>query len=129
MNRYIFPLSLAVIFLSGCVYMTHLDETMFMKNLADNQKAMQAELDREQKLYDKLKSDIDNGRLNKPMPKRKILALYGEPTLCKAAEGKGDIKETCIYRKPKGGVLTQIILLNLDAQARLLSWQIQDAGE
>jgi len=123
--QYILSLSLAVIFLPGCVYLTHLDEVTFLKSLDTSQKEMQAELDKEEKLYNKLKSDIDNGRLHKLMQKRKIFRLYGEPALCKSAEGQGGIKETCIYRKPTGGLFTQIILLNLDTQDRLSSWQIQ----
>src|SRR4030042_2114151 len=113
---YLFSLSLAVIFLSGCVYLAHLDEVMFMKRLENSQKEMQAEIDKEERLYNKLKTDIDNGRLNKPMKKRAIFHLYGEPTLCRPAEGRAGIKETCIYRKPTGGLSTQIILLNLDTQ-------------
>ena len=118
-------LSLAVIFLPGCVYVTHFDQAMFLKGLDNNQKEMQAELNREQELYNNLKADIDNGRLHKSMQKRKIFRLYGEPTICKPAEGQSSIKETCVYRNPAGGLLAQIILLNLDAQGRLSSWEIQ----
>jgi len=122
-------LSLAVIFLPGCVYLTHFDEAMYLKGLDNNQKEMQAELNKEKELYDNLKADIDNGRLKKLTKKRKIFRLYGEPTLCKPAEGKAGIKETCVYRNPAGGFSAQIILLNLDAQDRLCSWQIQGPGK
>lgn len=124
---HMFSLSLAMILLSGCVYFTHLDEVMFLKSLDNNQKEMQAELDREEELYTQLKTDIDNGRLHKLMKKRKIFHLYGEPILCKLAEGQVGIKETCIYRDPAAkGLFAQMILLNFDAQDRLSSWQIQD---
>jgi len=125
---YVFSLSLAAILISGCVYLTHWDDAMFMKNLDDNQKQMQAELNKEEKLYNRLKADIDNGRLKKLTKKNRILRLYGEPALCKPTEGQEGIKETCIYRKPTGGLLTEMILLNLDAQDRLYSWQIQNSG-
>lgn len=121
----VFSLSLAVILLSGCAYLTHLDETMFMKGLGDSQKEMQAELNKEERLYNKLKADIDNGRLKKLTQKQRIFRLYGEPALCKPAEGQSGVKETCIYRKPTGGLLTEVILFNLDAHDRLYSWQIQ----
>lgn len=126
---YVFSLILSVISISGCVYLTHLDETLFMKGLGDSQKEMQAELNREEKLYNKLKADIDNGRLKKLTKKQRIFRLYGEPDLCKLAEGQSAIKETCIYRKPTGGLLTEVILLNLDSQDRLYSWQIQESGK
>lgn len=127
--KYLFSLSLVITFLSGCVYLTHLDEVMFMKSLDNSQKEMQAELDKEEKLYNKLKADIDNGRLKKLTQKQRIFRIYGEPALCKPAEGRSSIKETCIYRKPTGGLLAEIILLNLDAQDRLYSWQIQNSGK
>ena len=126
---YIFFLSLTVISLSGCVYLAHLDEAMFMKSLKDSQGEMQAELKKEEKLYNKLKTDIDRGRLNHLTGKRRIFSLYGEPALCRPAEGQAGIKETCIYRNPAGGLLSEVILLNLDGQERLYSWQIQDSGK
>ena len=118
-------LCLAVIFLPGCVYMSHLDQVMFLKGLDNNQKEMQAELNKEEELYNNLKADIDNGRLKKSTQKRKIFKLYGKPSLCKPAEGQSGIKETCVYRNPAGGLLAQIILLNFDAQDRLSSWEMQ----
>ena len=118
-------LSLVVIFISGCVYLTHLDQVMFLKGLDNNQKEMQAELNQQEELYNKLKADIDNGRLKKLTQKRKLFKLYGKPVLCKPVEGQGGIKGTCVYRNPAGGFLAQIILLNLDAQGRLSSWEIQ----
>lgn len=127
--RWAFSLSLAAILLSGCVYLTHWDESMFMKNLDDNQKQMQAELNKEEKLYNKLKADIDSSRLKKLTKKNRIFRIYGEPVLCKPAEGQEGIKETCIYRKPTGGLLTEVILLNLDSQDRLYSWQMQNSGK
>jgi len=124
-----FSLSLAVIFISGCAYLTHLDEVIFLKGLENNQKQMQAELAKEEKLYNKLKADIDNRRLKKLTQKRTIIHLYGEAVLCKPAEGANSFKESCIYRKPTGGMFGEIILLNLDAQDRLYSWEIQDSGK
>lgn len=128
LRLYIFFLSLAVIFFSSCVYLTHFDEVMFLKSLDNNQREMQAEVDREHESYAQLKTDIDNGRLHKSMKKRKIFHLYGEPVLCKPDEGQTGIKEACIYRDPAAkGLFAQMILLNFDAQDRLFSWQIQDA--
>jgi hypothetical protein len=115
----------SVFSISGCVYITHLDKTLFLKSISDNQNAMQAQLDKEERLFNKLKADIDNGRLAKAMPRGKIFQLYGEPALCRDVQGPGSIKETCIYRKP-GGLSSPIILLNLDEQERLFSWEIQN---
>ena len=125
---HLFSLSLAACLLSGCVYLTHLNETLFLKDLGDNQNAMQAQLDKEEKLFNKLKTDIDQRRLKKQIKKTRIFSLYGQPALCRSVEGQADIKETCIYRKP-GGLLTPIILLNLDTQDRLFSWEIQPSDK
>ncbi|MFA5200185.1 MAG: hypothetical protein WC442_04675 [Candidatus Omnitrophota bacterium] len=119
---YLFSLSLTMVFLPGCVYLSHLDEVMFMRSLEESQKDMQAEINREEKLYKRLKTDIDNGNLNKQTKKQIIYARYGEPTLCRPADGRDEIRETCMYRKPAGG---ELILLNLSAQDKLISWEIQ----
>jgi len=128
-NKTPFPYALfpivGVIFISGCVYLTHFREAMFMKNLEDNQKAMQAQIEREAKFYGKLKADIDHGRLKKLTQKRDILRRYGEPTLCRDAQGQNGIKETCIYREPSGGLSAQLILLDFDSQDKLYSWDMQ----
>jgi hypothetical protein len=124
LTPYILFLSL-IFCTSGCVYLTHLDETLLLKSLQDNQNEMQSELGREENLFNKLEADIDNGRLAKAMPKNKIFQLYGEPSLCRQATRQSGIQETCIYRKP-GGLSTSIILLNFDNQDKLSFWQIQN---
>ncbi|MFA4993435.1 MAG: hypothetical protein WC571_05655 [Candidatus Omnitrophota bacterium] len=125
----IFFLPIAVIFIPGCVYLTHLNEAMFVKSLEDNQKEKQSQLDKEEKLYNKLKADIDSGRLVKLKQKQEIFRLYGEPALCRPAEGRAGIKETCLYRKPSGGLFAEIILLNFGAGDKLYSCQIQSPKE
>ncbi len=126
----IFFLSLVISFLSGCVYIEHWDDVMFLKGMQDNQKEMQVTLDKEKKLYDKLRADIDSGRLRKSMSKNKVFNIYGKPALCKSPEGKSDIKETCFYRNPAGkGLFSEMILLNFDSNDKLLSWEVQDPGK
>ncbi len=128
-RTYLFSLSLIVFFLSGCVYITHLDEALFLKGLEDNQKQMRAQMEREERLYAKLKADILGNKLKALTSKHKIIRDYGEPTLCKPAEGQGIIKETCFYRKQAGGLLTEVISLNFDEQARLYSWDAPGSGK
>jgi len=126
----VFVLSLIMISMSGCVYLTHIKETMFLKNMEDNQKQMQAALDKEEKLYNKLKADMDSGRLKKLTKKRALISHYGEPVFCKPAESQKDgFKESCIYRNPAGGLLTEVIQLDLDGQDRLYSWQVWDSSK
>ncbi|MDD5116581.1 MAG: hypothetical protein PHW98_05920 [Candidatus Omnitrophica bacterium] len=119
-------LGLSILFISGCVYITHLDDVMFLKGMESNQKQMQAQMEKEEKLYEKLKTDIREGRLKALVRKDKVVRLYGEPTLCKPAEFSGGIKETCVYRKQTGGLITEIISLDFDGQDRLCSWQAGD---
>lgn len=122
----LFSLGLAVIFLPGCVYLSHFDETMRMKDLADNQQEMQAQLDRERDSFNKLKADIEKGSLKKLTRRRSVLYRYGEPASCRQSKAQSEIKETCFYRKPGGGLLSEIIELNFNAKDRLCSWQIED---
>lgn len=118
-QSHVFSLSLAMLFISGCVYLTHPKEALFLKGMADNQNEMQAQLTKEERRFNKLKTDLDQGRLRKRTEKNRIFSLYEEPTLCRPAEGQNGIKETCIYRKPTG----ELILLNFDEQDRLYSWE------
>ncbi len=111
--------------ISGCAYFTHLKEIKVLKSLGSSQQEMQVELAREEKLFNRLKTDINSGRLNKSIQKKKIFRIYGEPTLCKPAEGESSVKETCIYRRPAGGLSTEIILLNFDTQDMLYSLQVE----
>lgn len=129
LRKYLFSLGLAAAFLSGCVYLKHFDDAMFMKGLDDSQKDMQAALAREEKLYNKLKADIDNGRLKKLAQKKRIFRLYGEPALCKPPELRSAVKEVCFYRDPEGGLLTEMILLDFDSQGQLCSWEVRNPGE
>jgi len=122
---FILSLGLAGIFLSGCVYLAHLDESMFLKNFDNNQKEMQAEIDKEKDSFSQLKSDIEKGHLHKGMKKRNIVSLYGEPPLCRPAQPQSGFEETCIYRNPAGGMEAELVLLNFDAKHRLTNWKAE----
>lgn len=101
---------------------------MTLKELQDNQKQMQAQLSKEEMLYERLKADLSSGRLKKAGAlKNSIFKVYGEPALCRPAEGQEACDEVCIYRRQTGGgMFGEIMLLNFDSRGRLVSWQGQD---
>jgi len=126
-NSIVFLVIVGLIVFPGCVYLGHLHQAMLVKNLEAEQKQMEAELEKEERLYDMLKADINNNNLDKDQKKQDILRRYGEPSLCR--QESADSGQTCIYLRPKGGLMAELILLRFDNKAKLYSWQIQTPGK
>lgn len=125
-NILISCLSLSLIFnlfLSGCIYLTHLDETMFLNNLNSNQQEMNSTIKAEAEVYHKLKKDVVADRLKIGTQKKKIVSIYGEPAICKDAK-EGLALKSCFYRNP-ADYSSGLIYLKFDENDRLYSWNLE----
>ncbi len=109
---------------NGCVYLTHSQELLFLKGLADNQAEMEAYAKRQEQGFARLSQDLRAGRLQKGMTKGEAVAVYGEPIMCKEQRDGEEIKETCLYREPRQPFATEWVHLDYDAGNRLVRWQL-----
>jgi len=116
---------LFIMLLCGCAKITHLNELLTLKGLADNQKQIETYLQKQERGFTKLNDDIKNDRLTKGELKRYIIAKYSEPVLTKEVDDGGGIKEILLYRHPTKYFKSDRIYLYFDAGHRLVSWQLK----
>ena len=98
-----------------------------LKKLAQSQKEMKAEIDLEKQLFERLKQDLNNNRINPLTPKIKITETYGEPVFCRNAEGESSAEEVCAYRAPTERLESDILYLYFNKEQNLTSWKLQAA--
>ncbi|MFH1355443.1 MAG: hypothetical protein ABIH19_04780 [Candidatus Omnitrophota bacterium] len=113
-----------IIFLTGCA-VSPLDQRIsLLKRLAANQKEIEQDLKKQEKLFYKLVADIKNQRLGMGDSKEEILLEYGEPVFCKILQEKD--RESCLYRHPSKYFLTDKVHLYFDHAGNLYSWELKE---
>ncbi|MFH1413404.1 MAG: hypothetical protein ABIG56_00960 [Candidatus Omnitrophota bacterium] len=117
-----------MIFLLGGCAVSPLDQRIsLLKRLAANQKEIEQDLKRQEKLFYKLIEDIKGQRLRKGDSKEEILLKYGEPIFCKVSQEEG--REKCLYRHPTEYFLTTKAYLYFDQGENLCSWELKEEEE
>ncbi|MFH1458066.1 MAG: hypothetical protein ABIG31_02730 [Candidatus Omnitrophota bacterium] len=112
---------------SGCALITHREQITALKSLGNEQRQLEKYVNQQEELFLKLKSDIQNQRLAKGMPKAEALLIYGEPLYCKSADDKGVLQEACLYRHPTWFFSSDMISLEFDHNQGLCSWELRPA--
>ena len=116
---------IALIFLfQGCVYLQHSKELLFLKSLADNEKAKEDYIKSQETGYEQLKSDIEDNQLKPGILKKEIIVKYFEPIYCLPTEGSSE-KSSCLYRHPTKYFFSEKIHLYFDDNDALTRWELK----
>lgn len=107
--------------IAGCASPSQI---MALKDLGDSQSEMAEYVKRQEKSFDKLRQDLEDGRLAKGLPKDKIISLYDEPIFCEPKEKDNSRKEACLYRRPLDFFASDKICLTFDERGKLESWEL-----
>ena len=122
------PVYLVIVLLCGCAKVTHLNELLTLKRVADSQKQIEIYLAKQERGFNKLNEDIKNSALAKGQLKRSIIAKYSEPVLTKEPEPESaGIKEILLYRHPTNYFKSDRIYLYFDNGNKLISWKVEPA--
>jgi len=124
MNKKTFLIFFAgIIILSGCM-----QGAMTLKRLQNSQEELKDVVSRDEQNFLLLEEDLKNNRLQKGMPKKEILAKYGEPIYSRQLSDDTQRKEFSVYRHPTEFFSSDLIYLYFDKDQRLLSWEIRPAA-
>lgn len=118
---------LLIFLLNGCSL--NFQGLMTAKGLADNQEEMGSYINTQKQLFEKLKTDVENGRLKKGMPKNEALAMYGEPILSRPSQDQARAVEYLLYRHPVKYFSSDLIYLYFDKDGRLTCAQVGPASD
>ena len=117
-----------IILLAGCTGLTHVRELMVLERIGENQAEIKEYLDEQERLFYKLRQDIENNQLSQGMPLPEVLSMYGEPIFQSFPEEQGKIKRTYFYRHPTQYFSSDRIYLNFDDEQRLCSWKLEKSS-
>jgi hypothetical protein len=123
-----FLVYLLIVILSGCATLTHLDDLLTLKQVADSQADAERYLNAQKAGFRKLKHDIEAGILRAGLTKSKIVQTYSEPILAETPQASSGAKEKLLYREPTKYFHSERIYLYLDDGHKLLRWEIKPAG-
>ncbi|MBU1091035.1 MAG: hypothetical protein KKC42_04250 [Candidatus Omnitrophica bacterium] len=116
------------IFLLGGCAVSPLDQRIsLLKRLAANQKEIERDIKKQEKLFYKLIEDIKGQRLKEGESKEEILSRYGEPIFCKVPQEED--MEFCLYRHPTKYFLTTKVYFYFDQVGNLYSWELKEGEE
>lgn len=96
---------------------------MQLKRLSDNRAETERYLNRQEKLFYKLRNDIVNNSLNKGLSEKDFMSVYGEPIFCESSERDGINKKRCLYRHPTDYFSSDKIYITLEKQ-NIESWEL-----
>jgi len=119
---------LSILLLTGCANFNFAG-LKNLSRLAKNQEETEKYVLRQEKLFYKLKVDVQDNKLKKGMAQDEILSKYGEPIFYKAVEDKPAVKESLLYRLPTEYFSSDKVYLYFDSNNNLYSWELQLAAE
>ena len=122
MRRLIF-ISLVVIALSGCSALSHLNELFALKAIGDEQKAMDREVEKQDKKFKLLIEEIQKGNIKEYPNKKSVARRFGEPVLSEQVDKDGVLKELWIYRYSAKFFDSDKAYLYFDPSGNLINWQ------
>ena len=118
-----------VIFLQGCVYLMHYNDLKKLKALADSQKEMGDELNKQEELFSALRADLQENKITQGLLYQQVVSIYGEPIFCQPAKSQDRFISSCLYRHPSKYFSSDLIYLNFDSDQKLSSWEIIKENE
>lgn len=110
---------------SGCATLSHMDELLTLKSVADSQNDIERYLAKQEKGFNKLLSDIKNNRLKVGITKKYIITTYSEPILVKSSDKDQTRGEILLYRHPTNYFKSDRIYLYIDENNRLIIWELK----
>ena len=116
-----------LIFISGCAILEHKDQLLTLKSLGDDQDRQKKFIERQEKNFKLLLSDIEKGALKKGTTRRQILSRFGEPISIKEIGDDPMFLEQFTYRHPEQFFGSEKVYLFFDKNQALAEWLYEPA--
>ena len=125
---------LAVLFifscvLSGCTKVSHMDQLLTLKGVADEQMRIKKFVDEQDRKFDKMVEEAKAGTLDQHMSKRKFVRAFGEPVYVTMVREDDRELESWLYRHATAYFHADKIYLYFDADGNLVRSEYQEAKD
>jgi len=106
--------------LSGCAKISHLDQLLTLKGLADEQVQMGKQIDEQDQKFEMMLSEMKEGTIDQYLNKRKIVREFGEPIYIKIVKRDDQQMEIWLYRYATKFFGSEKIYLTFDSDDNLV---------
>ena len=127
-NNLLILICLIVWLAGGCALLSNPGGVLALKRYSDNQDQIQRYVDKQEKLFNKLLSNLKDEQLNTGMSKKQFIRTYGEPVLSWQADGP-DKGEVLLYRYPTKYFNTDRVYAYFGESNKLTRWEYKPVRE
>ena len=104
----------------GCAKVSHLDQLLTLKGLADEQDLMGEYIDAQDEEFELMLDEMKAGTLDQYLNKRKIVRAFGDPIFVKTIERNEQQLEVWLYRYAAEFFGSEKIYLYFDSDENLV---------
>ena len=120
-------LLLGVMFFSGCMSSGRVERLVTLKNLANEQKEVNAYINQQDENFRHLLEVIRENRLNEFPDAKSIEKHFGQPIFIKK-NVNGEIQEEWLFRYAVNFFHSDKVYLYFDKEGRLINWKVLKKG-
>lgn len=128
MSRF-FVLFLSLGLLLGCAKVSHLQELLTLQDLAREQESQQQFVEEQDRKFDFLLDEINNGRLAQYTDKESVLKGFGPPVFSQEVKKEGKAVEQWLYRYARDFSAEDKVYMFFDEESTLTGWDYVPASK
>ena len=115
--------------LGGCAKISHMDQLLTLKGVADEQTRIGKFVEAQDRKFDKMVKEAKDGTLDQYINKRKFVRAFGEPVVVTMVQEDDRELESWLYRHAMAYFHAEKIYLYFDADGNLVRSEYQEAHD
>ena len=121
-NKLLIVSFIIAFFASGCVILSKAEGLMRLKHYSDGQAQIERYVNKQADLFDKLVSDLEEGKLEVGISQKQFIRNYGDPVLANPVRNSSG-EEVLLYRYPLKYFNTDRVYAYFDSSQALIRWE------
>lgn len=122
-----FLLLFAVVLLTGCAKLAHLDQLLTLKAVSDEQARMGKEIERQDARFERLVTAVTEGSISQYKDQKSVAAQFGPPVFTEKIAEDGRPLEVWVYRYAARFFDSPKVYLYWDQAGNLIRWEFTPA--
>lgn len=127
--RRIMTLFILTCALGGCAKVSHMDQLLTLKGVADEQTRIKKFVDEQDRRFDKMVEEAKAGTLDQYINKREFMRTFGKPVFVTMVKEEDRELEAWLYRHATEYFHADKIYLYFDADGNLVRSEYQEAND
>lgn len=127
--RRILTVIVGTLLLGGCAKVSHMDQLLTLKGVADEQSRIGKFVEEQDRKFDQMVAEAKAGTLDQYMNKRKFVRAFGEPVVVTMVKEDDRELETWLYRHATEYFHADKIYLYFDDDGNLVRSEFREAND